>query len=258
MLQSQLDATDRRASTLETVVNNMTKERDSAVSQLGVAYFTIEQLKRENNDLATDNQELRIQINHLHTDHENETLEWTTKENDLRRKIQQAKYSVRNLEEMSQDMFNGRRRSTKLAAGKANWNVAEHSTSQRLDAQPYLRVQKRSKDADRTQARTTTDSAKASDSRERDTFPGSRTNQKTKDLLRGIAPAEIEDTRNSQDSDEFLEIAREEEELSKRSTPKPRPTSSRSTKHIQGDDSSQDLTYLSFLKVRFSLLRWNV
>lgn len=43
----------------DTTLRNVTKERDSAISQLGVAYFTIEQLKSENVRLATENQELK-------------------------------------------------------------------------------------------------------------------------------------------------------------------------------------------------------
>ena len=43
-------------------LKNVTKERDSAISQLGVAYVTIEQLKSENLKLAEENQELKVRL----------------------------------------------------------------------------------------------------------------------------------------------------------------------------------------------------
>lgn len=51
-LQTQLDATSRKSKTAETLLQNMTEERDSAVSQLSVAYVTIEELKAENESLV--------------------------------------------------------------------------------------------------------------------------------------------------------------------------------------------------------------
>lgn len=52
-LQKQLDAAGRRSTTAETILQNITQERDSAVSQLSIAYVTIEQLKAENEDLKS-------------------------------------------------------------------------------------------------------------------------------------------------------------------------------------------------------------
>ncbi len=247
-LQSQLDVSNRKASTFETVVNNMTKERDSAVSQLGVAYFTIEQLKSENNILATENRELKGQNHHLTASHENETQEWTTKEEDLRRQIQQTKDSVRNLEEMSREVFHGRNRSTVVTSRKGIQNVVEKSGLKEHNTQPHLRIPKQSKHADKITGRNT-EKTKNVTSQQPETASRSRTNQKTKDLLRGIGPANNDETADSQDSDEFLDLAREEGELSRRSTLQARPTSSRPVEDVRGDNSSQDLTYLTFLKV---------
>ncbi len=230
----------------------MTKEHDSAVSQLGVAFFTIEQLKSENNALTTENKKLKTRIKHLTASHENETQEWTTKEEDLRRQIQQTKDSVRNLEEMSRDMFQGRKNSTSVTAGKGNRNVTEQPDLQDTGTQPYLRIPKRPKDADGITNRNT-EIAKSSTTQKQTSASGYSTNQKTKDLLQGIGPSNNDQTYHSQDSDEFLDLAREEEEFGRKSTLRARPTSLRSTKDVQGDDSSQDLTYLSFLKVCLSL-----
>ena len=46
-----MDASNRKFNTAETILRNITQERDSAVSQLSLAYITIEQLKAENEDL---------------------------------------------------------------------------------------------------------------------------------------------------------------------------------------------------------------
>lgn len=247
-LQSQLDASYRKASTFETVVNNITKERDSAVSQLGVVYFTIEQLKSENNALTTENQKLKDRVKQLTTSLENETQDWTTKEEYLRKQIQQTKESVRNLEEMSRGVFNGRKTSTGVTAGKGHRNTTEQFKSQETETQPYPRSAKRSKEVHKATGGNT-EKAKPLTSPNQGGASGYRTNQKTKDLLRGIGPSNNDQTYHSQESDEFLDLAREEEELSRQSILQARSSSSRLARNGQGDDTSQDLTYLSFLKV---------
>ena len=70
-LQSQLDASNRRAATTETILRTITQERDSAVSQLSVAYVTIKKLQAENEDLREENQVLRGPTQHLSEDLEN-------------------------------------------------------------------------------------------------------------------------------------------------------------------------------------------
>jgi len=61
-LQNQVASIDRHAAVSETALRNVTNERDSAVSQLGVAFFTIEQLKTDNANLSDENQALREQL----------------------------------------------------------------------------------------------------------------------------------------------------------------------------------------------------
>lgn len=61
-LQSQVASIDRHAAVSETALRNVTNERDSAVSQLEVAFFTIEQLKTDNANLSNENQALREQL----------------------------------------------------------------------------------------------------------------------------------------------------------------------------------------------------
>ncbi|ODH51466.1 hypothetical protein GX48_02332 [Paracoccidioides brasiliensis] len=61
-LQNRLDVSIRKNSSHETTIKHLTQERDSARTQLGVAYLNIEELKLENDALAQENDEMRIQI----------------------------------------------------------------------------------------------------------------------------------------------------------------------------------------------------
>ena len=58
-LQNDLDTSSRKLRTAETILRTITQERDSAVSQLSVAYVTIKQLEAENEDLKEENLVLR-------------------------------------------------------------------------------------------------------------------------------------------------------------------------------------------------------
>lgn len=61
-LQSQIQSIDRKATVAETAFRNVSQERDAAVSQLSVAFFTVEQLKADNASLADENQLLKARL----------------------------------------------------------------------------------------------------------------------------------------------------------------------------------------------------
>lgn len=71
-LRSQLDASNRKATTVETILRTITQERDSAASQLSVAYVTIKQLEAENEDLKEENDMLKSSAQRLPKDHKDE------------------------------------------------------------------------------------------------------------------------------------------------------------------------------------------
>lgn len=61
-LQNRLDIIDRKAQISEATLNKLTRERDMAVSQLGVAYLESQDSKNENEKLKRENAELKSQL----------------------------------------------------------------------------------------------------------------------------------------------------------------------------------------------------
>ena len=87
-LQAQLDASNRKAATAETILQSITHERDSAVSQLSLAFVTTEHLKVENEAIKEENSQLKDHITRLNNQHSNETQQWTAKETALREELE--------------------------------------------------------------------------------------------------------------------------------------------------------------------------
>ena len=78
-LREQLNSANTKASIAEAAIKNLTKERDSAISQLGIAFVTTEQLKIENEQLIDEIEQLRLEAAQLKGEeskksHESETV----------------------------------------------------------------------------------------------------------------------------------------------------------------------------------------
>ncbi|KAL9612832.1 MAG: hypothetical protein Q9167_002615 [Letrouitia subvulpina] len=63
--EKQLEKLQRDAAIAETTIKNISSERDNAVSQLGVAYFTMEGLKTSNEALSEENKSLKALVARL-------------------------------------------------------------------------------------------------------------------------------------------------------------------------------------------------
>ncbi|EPS30561.1 hypothetical protein PDE_05513 [Penicillium oxalicum 114-2] len=64
-LQNQLDIADRKSQVQEAAVKRLNHERESAISQLGVAYLETRELKAENDQLREENSTLKSQLKRL-------------------------------------------------------------------------------------------------------------------------------------------------------------------------------------------------
>ncbi|KAJ5543325.1 hypothetical protein N7461_009328 [Penicillium sp. DV-2018c] len=61
-LQNQLDIADRKALVQESAIKRLNHDRESAISQLGVAYLEARELKAENEELRQENADLKSQL----------------------------------------------------------------------------------------------------------------------------------------------------------------------------------------------------
>ncbi|KAH0537485.1 hypothetical protein FGG08_005703 [Glutinoglossum americanum] len=104
-LQSRLDTTNRKVSVSEVTMKNLTQERDSAVSQLEVAYYTSEGLKAENEALKAENETLKTRLAQIGAERENETKNWSRKEAALKKKVERREEAVREVREMTREIW---------------------------------------------------------------------------------------------------------------------------------------------------------
>jgi regulator of replication initiation timing len=87
LLQRRLDRADRKVSIADAATKKITEERDSVVTQLGVAFYNSEELKTDVETLRNENRLLQDQI----TDLQNENRELTMENEDLRAQLDQAR-----------------------------------------------------------------------------------------------------------------------------------------------------------------------
>lgn len=214
-MQQQVDVSKRKYSTAETILKNITQERDSAVSQLVVAYGTVEQLKRENESLKKENSELKARIVHRSNGREDGTQEWTAKEG-----------------------FHQRRLDTRAEAVNT---LKEEANAQELGAQqesgPY-------KESSHNFKETSGQHAKASASKDVNTMFDLSSKQYAKSVPARASQhnVQIDDDQASEDSVYEAPVG---------DTKGKGPTrSSRRSHSAQDDEASRDLTYLSFIDVR--------
>jgi hypothetical protein len=92
-LQEQADSANRKCTISDIAIKNVTQERDSAVTQLSVAYLTTEQLKAENEQLIQENSRLLKQLAQFMTIDHDDTHASEQVDNDQRAKLQRQALS---------------------------------------------------------------------------------------------------------------------------------------------------------------------
>ena len=250
-----MDATTRKATTAETILKTITQERDSAVSQLGVAYFTIEQLKDDNEVLREENNDLKAQIGQLSVNHESETQE----KNGLKARIGQV---TTNYESETQKNNDLRARVSQLTTSYESetqkWTAKEEAMQRKLAEvktmvakfNPPSAPERQSASAARSQAPTdgqdlNEDQADASTHKEVETlFDFSGTRRPANDTSKHVQQATgFETTQESHHVPN--EISKGKGKAHGKQSP--RATSD------QSDGTSMNLTYLSYVDVSLAL-----
>ena len=110
-LQEQIEAAGRKATVAANSIRTLTQERDSAVTQLGVAYVTTEQLKVDNEALRAENEALKeenlkldARIAQLTSGYQSKTQECQKREEGLRRKIHRRDETLQNLRAIDENV----------------------------------------------------------------------------------------------------------------------------------------------------------
>lgn len=279
-LEAQVDATTRKAATAETILKNITQERDSAVSQLGVAYFTIEQLKGDNEALREENHDLKTRIGQLTVNHESETQEKnslkarigqlttnceseTQKNNDLRARMSQITTSYESETQKNNDL---RARMSQITTSYESetqkWTAKEEAMQRKLQEvktmvakfnPPSSGPGSKSASAARFPAPTEDQGlneaeANASTHKEVDTlFDFSGTPRAAKDMSKHVQQAAQLETETTQESHHAAS------EISK-GRGKAQGKESLGATSNQNDGTSMDLTYLSYVDVSLALM----
>ena len=219
-LQREVDAGKRKYSTAETILRNITQERDSAVSQLGVAFVTIEQLKIENESLRAENGEFKSRLGSIDEARENNTSRRGAEDEMLRRKPDLRTGTIKNKTEDADARQSGLQKansppkSRRKARSDFRGRNVDHSAPNHVDTMFDLNLRQDTKNLQ------------------------SRDNHPT---------AQIEYEGASDDS--LFEAPTRKGKGEVQGKP------SRSTQAVRDQEASQDLTYLSFLDVRFPLSR---
>ena len=100
-LQEQTHTANHKNSMYEIAIRNLTQERDSAISQLSVAYLTTEQLKAENERLVEANMLMRSKFSQSKLGEETDTQHLTQREEGLYTKNQRRDRALEEPHEQS-------------------------------------------------------------------------------------------------------------------------------------------------------------
>ncbi|KAL2354801.1 hypothetical protein BJ546DRAFT_1048106 [Cryomyces antarcticus] len=281
-LQGRLDRGDRKVSVADIAVKRITQERDNLVTQLGVAFYNSEELKAESealhaeNDtlrtevddlrnevdtLSRENGDLRVQLTRFTAQHREATHQWTKKETELREKISRREEAVREMQDMSREIRNGRKtqaeqdddplRDKKQSSVAPTESVAgyigKRRTSGRLGQETQARIANRveqevckSRSEGLTKPYQSTSAQQDGNARTR---PGSKPRQATVQKTRRTSASKpiihenAEDEASEAESTTDLDVSKKASDKVRTSVDANRITES----------ATMDLTYLSFM-----------
>jgi hypothetical protein len=103
-LQTLLDASERKMSSVELHLKTNTAERDAAVLQLTKAIEDNEHLETDNDILRRENEALRNQLAEFVTEGEEVSLDWQKRESALRNKINRQEEVVKDMQDMTNEI----------------------------------------------------------------------------------------------------------------------------------------------------------
>lgn len=222
-LEQQIDALRRKNSTTETILKNITQERDSAVSQLVVAYGTVEQLKCENETLKGENSELKALIVHMSHDREDRAQEQGSEKDQRRRKLNEKAEPVNGVE------------------GKSD--VQDVTVSRKGETTSH-----RSQDYAESPVR----HSKASGNKDANTMFDLSSRQHVKLARAESSSHKVQTDDHQGDSDSMYEasVRKAKDKRSMKSSHHPHDA--------QDGEASRDLTYLSFIDVSFARIPFDI
>lgn len=133
-LQERLDMTTKKLSTAEISVRKLTRERDAAVAQLGVAFCASEDLKQENDALLKENEALKEDVARLNEECEAGKRQWAKREAVLRKKVERRDEAVNEVREMTREIWEMRKPQEKALSSRVGRRGADSHLSRDLEA----------------------------------------------------------------------------------------------------------------------------
>ncbi|KAF2151883.1 hypothetical protein K461DRAFT_279398 [Myriangium duriaei CBS 260.36] len=251
--QDRLERSDRKHSVADIAVKRIVQERDSLITQLGVAFYSNEELKEENAQLQKGheileeekatledeiqilreaNYELNAQLEQSEKQHDSDLRQWALREAELKSRVKRN--SNRNDEQRSAptEKDESRRRSSKSEKQDVQSRILERVEHE---------VRKARAEAVR-QSKGTTKSSRNELAKSK-----SRSRSRPREAS-ATSESRIRDVSAHAHRDRWLDEQTDSGQLSEPATrTRPRATDARAAFATELDDDSKDITYLSFL-----------
>ncbi|GAM88397.1 hypothetical protein ANO11243_064300 [Dothideomycetidae sp. 11243] len=247
----RLEKSDRKHSVADSAVRRITQERDSLITQLGVAFYSNEELKEENmqlqralealednksaaeaqlGHLQEANDELKAQLEHSEKQHDSDLRQWALREAEL--KARAKRVSHRNDDQRSAP---AEKEESKRKSSRTERQDAQHRILERVEQE----VRKARAEAVR-QSKVFT-----KDTRDESTKAKSRSRSRARDVS-AIHRSAMGERNSNAHRDQWLDQQKEERRSTQQAS-RTRSNDQFETAIASSEDDSKDITYLSFL-----------